>query len=72
MAPPALKVFLEKRASKQVTVISGLHTCGTARLEAMAKEMKGKFGCGGTVKDGRIELQGDVVGKAKGFLRDGC
>jgi len=55
---PKPRIYIEKRGGKQVTVISGLHTYGGARLEAMAKELKTMLGCGGTVKNGIIEIQG--------------
>ena len=46
------------RKGKGVTVISGLPLDATG-LEALAKELKKRCGCGGTVKDGVIEIQGD-------------
>jgi len=52
---------LEKRAGKNVTTISGLHTYGAKRLETIAREIKSKFATGGTVKNGSIEIQGDKV-----------
>ncbi|MBI3307191.1 MAG: translation initiation factor [Candidatus Omnitrophica bacterium] len=58
---PVPKIRLEKRMGKWVTVISGLHTYGTDKLEAMAKELKAKSGAGGTVKNGNIEIQGDKI-----------
>ena len=60
-ASPVAKIRLEKRAGSEVTVISGLHTYGKTRLEQMARELKLKLGTGGTVKEGRIEIQGDKV-----------
>jgi predicted translation initiation factor SUI1 len=60
-APPAAKVRMEKRLGKAVTVVFGLESYGEARLSAIAKELKTKFGTGGTVKNGAIELQGDRV-----------
>jgi translation initiation factor 1 len=62
---PKPKIYIEKRKGKSVTVISGLHTYGTARLEAIAKELKVKLGVGGTVKDGKIEIQGEWVEAVK-------
>ena len=56
---PKPKIRLEKRRGKSVTVVAGLHTYGSARLEAMAKELKSMLGAGGTVKNGVIEIQGD-------------
>ena len=56
---PAPKIYIQNRQGKKVTVISGLHTYGTARLEKIAKKLKAKLGCGGTVKNGVVEIQGD-------------
>ncbi len=64
-ASPVPKIYLEKRAGKCVTLISGLHTYGAQRLDDMAKELKTKFGTGGTVKNGVIEIQGDRVAVIK-------
>ena len=65
---PVPRIRLEKRQGKAVTVVSGLHTYGSDRLEAMAKEWKAAFGCGGTVKDGVIEIQGDRVGRIRDWF----
>lgn len=43
---------------KTVTVISGLPLDETA-LTTLAGELKRRCGCGGTVKEGAIEIQGD-------------
>jgi len=58
---PKPVVRLEKRVGKYVTVVSGLHTYGSERLNGMAKEWKTFCGAGGTVKNGTIEIQGDRV-----------
>ena len=58
---PIPKIRLEKRAGKAVTVIAGLHTYGSNRLNVIAKELKSALGTGGTVKNGMIEIQGDKV-----------
>lgn len=65
---PRPRIRLEKRRGKVVTVISGLHTCGSRKLQEMARELKQKCGAGGTVKDGVIELQGDRVRAAEVWL----
>lgn len=39
-------------------MITGLPLAGPA-LEALATELKRRCGCGGTVREGRIEIQGD-------------
>ena len=46
------------RGGKGVTVISGL-TWDAAQLDELAARLKKLCGAGGTVKDGRIEIQGD-------------
>ena len=56
---PKPRIYTEKRGGKTVTIISGLHTYGSARLEAICKEIKVKMGTGGAVKNGVIEIQGD-------------
>jgi len=47
------------RGGKTVTVIDGFVGIGVAEKESLAKTMQKRCGCGGTVKDGRIEIQGD-------------
>lgn len=46
------------RRGKGVSVITGLPLAGPT-LESLATELKRRCGCGGTVRDGRIEIQGD-------------
>ena len=62
---PIPKIRLEKRAGKAVTVIAGLHTYGSKRLDAIARELKSILATGGTVKNGTIEIQGDKVAAVK-------
>lgn len=47
------------RGGKTVTVAAGFTGIGLPEKEALAKKMQKACGCGGTVKDGRIEVQGD-------------
>jgi translation initiation factor 1 len=47
------------RGGKTVTVVSGFLGISLAEKEALAKEMQQSCGAGGTVKKGRIEVQGD-------------
>ncbi len=67
------KVQLEKsgRGGKVVTVIRNLPK-NSAFLEALAKELKQKCGCGGTFKllddQGIVELQGDKRDAATALL----
>ena len=59
---------LENRAGKYVTVIAGLHTYGTDRLNVIARELKALCGAGGTVKNGVIEVQGDQLQRVRGWF----
>ena len=47
------------RGGKTVTVVTGFTGIGPAEIERLAKEMQKACGAGGTVKEGRIEIQGD-------------
>ena len=47
------------RGGKTVTVVTGFTGIGLAEQETLAKEMQKACGAGGTVKKGRIEIQGD-------------
>lgn len=47
------------RGGKTVTVVDGFAGIGLPEKEMLAKSMRAACGCGGTVKDGRIEIQGD-------------
>lgn len=52
-----IKVYTEKKKfRKYMTVVSGLQG---EELEKTAKELKRALACGGTYKNGIIELQGD-------------
>jgi translation initiation factor 1 len=47
------------RGGKTVTVVTGFTGIGLAEKEQLAREMQKACGAGGTVKEGRIEIQGD-------------
>jgi translation initiation factor 1 len=47
------------RGGKTVTVVSGFVGIGQPEKAQLAKKMQRACGAGGTVKDGRIEIQGD-------------
>ena len=47
------------RGGKTVTTVSGFVGIGLPEKEQLTKKMRGACGCGGTVKDGTIEIQGD-------------
>jgi translation initiation factor 1 len=57
----------KRRYGKEVTTIEGINS-GEINLDELAKYLKSKLACGGTVKNGVIELQGNHVGRVKELL----
>ena len=47
----------KKKFGKKYTIIGGIGK--EANLEDIFRKLKNKFACGGTAKNGQIELQGD-------------
>lgn len=65
-----IRVYIEKaRYGKLKTIIEGIDE-KEFNLEEIAKKLKAKLACGGTAKNGRIELQGDHREKAKRLLAE--
>ena len=66
---------IQRKFGKQITVITGFDA-KNINIKDIAKKLKSKLACGGTVKENRIELQGDHRNKAKeelvklGFARE--
>lgn len=58
------------RGGKTVTVVSGFVGIGLPEKESLAKKMRNACGCGGTVKDGVIEIQGDQREKIAQILTE--
>jgi translation initiation factor 1 len=56
------------RGGKTVTVISGFVGIGLPEKESLAKAIQKSCGSGGTVKEGRIEIQGDQREQAARIL----
>ena len=50
--------IIKKKFGKKYTVIEGVNK-QEVDIKDVAKKLKAKFACGGTAKDGLIELQGD-------------
>jgi translation initiation factor 1 len=65
-----IKVSLvKKKFNKQYTVIKGIDE-KEIDLRELVKKLKSKLACGGTVKNGLIELQGDHKAGVKDILVD--
>ncbi len=63
----ALQIFtVTRRYGKLMTIVDGF----TSEIDAdqLTSDLKSACACGGTMKDGKIELQGDHKGKVKDTL----
>ncbi len=61
-----IKIYAEKRRfGKVMTIVEGV---GENEIKELTKKLKTKLACGGTSKEGKIELQGEQRNKAKGML----
>ena len=58
------------RGGKTVTVAQNFIGIGLPEKEALCKKMRAAAGCGGTVKDGEIEIQGDQREGVMRILRE--
>jgi len=57
----------KRRFGKSMTVVEGINE-KSIDIDELAKKLKSALACGGTVKDGRIELQGDHRKKVEDIL----
>lgn len=62
-----VKVRLVKRGKSLLTVVLNLRMNSAEKTE-LASSLKKKLGCGGAVKDGDVEIQGDKVDEVKKIL----
>jgi len=64
-----IKVYTEKRSfGKFVTIVTGLEK--DVNPKEIMKKLKSRLACGGTYKDGRIELQGNHKDKVKRLMEE--
>lgn len=63
-----IKVFtVAKKFRKIYTIIEGIDQ-KEIDMKDLAKKLKAQFACGGTVKEGKVELQGNHKNKVKDTL----
>ncbi len=63
-----IEVQLEKKKfNKNYTVVAGIDQ-KEIDIKDVASKLKEKLACGGTVKDGKVELQGDHRNRVKDIL----
>jgi len=68
-AEQKIKVKIDSRSyNKEMTVVEGLGD--DIDLSELASALKSKLACGGTAKDGHIELQGDHTRRIKDVLAE--
>lgn len=61
-----IQIYTEVRKfHKVMTIVSGVNK---EALKSVMKTLKQRIGCGGTVKDDKIELQGDHKARVKQLL----
>ena len=61
-------VYLErKKFNKNYTIVEGIDR-KEIDLKDLAKKLKSALACGGTIKDGKIELQGEHKQKTRKIL----
>ena len=64
-----LHLAKKKRRGKTVTIVKPFHL-SKADLQALLKNLKKKLGCGGTLKEDSLELQGDIPDQVRVYLTD--
>lgn len=57
----------ERKFGKTITIVEGIDE-KRFDLKELAKKLKSKLACGGTTKEGRIELQGQHKARVKEIL----
>jgi len=69
--PQEHKLYLakEKRRGKAVTIVKPFHL-SKDELQTLLKKLKKKLGCGGTLKENSLELQGDIPDQVRTYLRE--
>ena len=59
--------IVKRRFGKLATLVTGINS-KDINLKDLAKKLKSRLACGGTFKDGQIELQGNHADKVREFL----
>ena len=70
IAKESQKIFVyieRKKFNKNYTIVEGIDK-KEIDLKDLAKRLKSALACGGTIKDGKIELQGEHKQKSKKIL----
>ena len=63
-----IDIYVDKRRyGKMMTIVDGINV-HDLDIDTLVTQLKSKCACGGTIKDGKIELQGDHRNKVKEAL----
>jgi translation initiation factor 1 len=63
-----ISIYVDKRRyGKMMTIIEGIDS-HDLDIDSLITKLKSKCACGGTIKEGKIELQGDHRTKVKDVL----
>lgn len=65
-----IRIFTDsRRYGKKMTIVDGI-VDNTISLDKLLSTLKSKCACGGTIKDGTIELQGDHSRRVQQVLEE--
>lgn len=65
-----IRIFTDsRRYGKKMTIVDGI-VDNTISLDKLLSTLKSKCACGGTIKEGTIELQGDHAKRVQAVLAD--
>ncbi len=65
-----IRIFVDtRRYGKKMTIVDGIDA-GSIDMDSLLSTLKNKCACGGALKEGHIELQGDHVRKVQKVLSD--
>ncbi len=63
-----ISIYVDKRRyGKMMTIVEGIDS-HDLDMDSLITQLKSKCACGGTIKEGKIELQGDHRNKVKEAL----
>jgi translation initiation factor 1 len=66
----SIRITVDKRRyGKLMTIVDGINPADID-LDKLLKELKSKCACGGTLKEGRVELQGEHRKRVADVLRE--
>lgn len=66
----SIRITVDKRRyGKLMTIVDGINPTDID-LDKLLKELKSKCACGGTLKEGRVELQGEHRKRVADVLRE--